>query len=1770
MTAPTVTPVLRLVPNGLQNGRLHMTLIATPVRTRDDSEIRIPLDEWPQLVFQKIFGDGKVKQRAINIRQGAVQTQGFVKPLSSKSNSEWLSGRVADAWTGILPPSSVDPSSGLTIDFWEELLKSIEQSLQSNSFDCGLPSGPENAAKSGDPGTHLDRDGNYKPPEGDPSATLTIKAVLPVKHGDLALLLEFERAKRVDDLLNGKPPGSPKACHGPNSNISTEPLVDAWAAADMKETALSEDALRKALRAAKLCELKKAIAATDIERGKSAQSDVCGKVEKPVLTGDADRLNKAAASHVAGSWTQGVPDDDGEKLEAAILNDRIAQITQAYQAVVSSPAWARVFGFAFDVYLDWSGSIPPTSISPGDWQLPTDKPGDKRSVWTFVDPEGWPASKDEVTSLKSGLFRMGSDCGASGLPRFDVVTLDVRQAAEAVARPLTESGSARGFQTAGMTLIDRYRADDVRRQIARTSTEKNNLEASLYADDLVIGRRLDVGIQTKAKIEWRALGARVVQYGFRKTQDDGSTTFAAIDEKIIRDLLGPSSGNGELNKTRSARTLEQAIVNSAARLAPSHSIDSSSINDREVFVEEAFATWDGAPMGVHSGPESAQDAVNQAAGPQFPFLQRQSLPAAGYAKSSLVPPLRYGQSYRFGMRAVFLGGRSKSVDEAAALYHSDSQEFTYPRDPQADNKEWPLRRFVRQEAIGAPVVLLPGSVLDDRPEEMDFQTANAAVLRSIPADYHEADTLPKTVRGRRYLRARERVTKQELIRVFLPPTVALDEMLRAGSFDDAARRARVIKGGLRDMAYGVPAPLYPLPEGETRAGGFPIAVIEEKRAFGVEPTRKSVQPGWVKPPNERGAPAVRGASLFITANALADRLSALPLAKTSKFIPRPYYPDPHATRLLLRLRRRSDGAYVGPTCEVPVYDIQSRYPDAMPTVVIIRKATGKAGLSPQATWTKPKPAYSDGFRFDAPRGQRVQRVELALGFGADFDLEALYLPDPKVLARQFALIETLGAYRNAVPPAQINPGVALGSTETPVSNYVTTGFYPVPQDSVLEELAAKLTSHLSRTTETAEKANAITSTSKPQELQNVGAAIEELAAVTTVRVAHVVNRPLLAPAFLQGDIDKLATPEFRIMRALPTGAKDPSPCIKIDELAKRLESFEAVVGIKDYVLKGRVSFDRTTTSAIEIIATCASPRDPLFDDPTRRRSLKARVAGTWPRKTQKVGLGDPQRIPADVVDVYGFDEIDAMTGAVTLKRSEVILLRIDNLAGPGAGAMMIEAAKQEGPQITSKELLAERGEIEVGLAHLAARDGVIVERPDSNGVLFSASQLHTFPDGKARRLTLRLRAISRFAVDFETAPRWSGTSDGSVPVVRLREPLDVSEQSNESAAAIDAGERRDALRVEGGATVDVWLPASRRPDKCAPLAPVPVFQFSRRLPGDLETTRNSGVRIYLERGWYSSGEGEMLGIVLPSSADIGGAALPFVSDDEYGPIGPYVSRWGGDPIRLDYAPLTSPLTPENFGWSKSASAAMNPGRLTGILVPVQIPAPPGAEEPLTVLTKADLLTYAPRFDVDREQWFVDLNLKAPETPNLFARLGLVRYQEQAMSKELQVSEPVTVWTQLLPERTLSASVTENDGVVDIYTCVSGVAHKDVRIPKAPDGVDTTPLSKLRQPTVRFRLVHESAESGVLRRINLGNEPVPPLRIADSQTKWEHNFKFVMKDIHALGAGAVYVYAEEIESFMPATYAVEPVYIQDIFDADTLIDSGPRFAARLELPGVAAQ
>jgi hypothetical protein len=209
-----------------------------------------------------------------------------------------------------------------------------------------------------------------------------------------------------------------------------------------------------------------------------------------------------------------------------------------------------------------------------------------------------------------------------------------------------------------------------------------------------------------------------------------------------------------------------------------------------------------------------------------------------------------------------------------------------------------------------------------------------------------------------------------------------------------------------------------------------------------------------------------------------------------------------------------------------------------------------------------------------------------------------------------------------------------------------------------------------------------------------------------------------------------------------------------------------------------------------------------------------------------------------------------------------------------------------------------------------------------------------------------------------------------------------------------SGSALDFTRTSDPVTVHV--PASARPVAPQVLYVVPTFGWQR----DNQTNQKrsvrmgGGLRVYLDRPWYSSGENELLGVALAS----GGGR----DREEWKP---FISQWGQDPI-WESTPLSSFPEAEHF----------TDGVATERALPLDAELPAGGQR------LVDVVGHEVQFDDRRKLWYCDLTIdtKRP-TYAPFARLALMRYQPYALV-EAKLSRVVLAdFVQLTPERTATVT-----------------------------------------------------------------------------------------------------------------------------------------------------
>jgi hypothetical protein len=234
---------------------------------------------------------------------------------------------------------------------------------------------------------------------------------------------------------------------------------------------------------------------------------------------------------------------------------------------------------------------------------------------------------------------------------------------------------------------------------------------------------------------------------------------------------------------------------------------------------------------------------------------------------------------------------------------------------------------------------------------------------------------------------------------------------------------------------------------------------------------------------------------------------------------------------------------------------------------------------------------------------------------------------------------------------------------------------------------------------------------------------------------------------------------------------------------------------------------------------------------------------------------------------------------------------------------------------------------------------------------------------------------------------------------------------------------------------DLTIPSSARPHAPSVFYAVPTFGWDRPPPteqGATSVRSGGGIRVYLERPWFSSGEGELLGIVLLDLPKRRTDPPPRVVPER---LKPYVTQWGADPVAGSPVPRLA-LRPQDFPRATSSR-----GRLT-------------LDEVDPALNTVAVAGHEVEYDEERQLWYSDIELDPGEAYFPFVRLALARYQPISVEvparqgqaiRNVHLSRVVLAeFIQLAPQRTATISFV-SPTVVSAAVAGAGVRHNAVEV-----------------------------------------------------------------------------------------------------------------------------
>lgn len=201
----------------------------------------------------------------------------------------------------------------------------------------------------------------------------------------------------------------------------------------------------------------------------------------------------------------------------------------------------------------------------------------------------------------------------------------------------------------------------------------------------------------------------------------------------------------------------------------------------------------------------------------------------------------------------------------------------------------------------------------------------------------------------------------------------------------------------------------------------------------------------------------------------------------------------------------------------------------------------------------------------------------------------------------------------------------------------------------------------------------------------------------------------------------------------------------------------------------------------------------------------------------------------------------------------------------------------------------------------------------------------------------------------------------------------------------------DFTRTSDQIVVDV--PASTRPIAPQVAYVIPTFGWQRQTETNLKRSVRfgGGLRIYLERPWFSSGVDELLGIAI---YQFQGQDAPITANRDKWKS--FITQWGNDPI---WTSANLSATPDNYHFPDAIAKDF------GLRLEENAPG------------TINVVGYPVAYDEAQKRWYYDITINtdsASYTP--FIRLALVRYQPYAL-EDAKLSRVVLAdFAQLTPDR----------------------------------------------------------------------------------------------------------------------------------------------------------
>jgi hypothetical protein len=251
-----------------------------------------------------------------------------------------------------------------------------------------------------------------------------------------------------------------------------------------------------------------------------------------------------------------------------------------------------------------------------------------------------------------------------------------------------------------------------------------------------------------------------------------------------------------------------------------------------------------------------------------------------------------------------------------------------------------------------------------------------------------------------------------------------------------------------------------------------------------------------------------------------------------------------------------------------------------------------------------------------------------------------------------------------------------------------------------------------------------------------------------------------------------------------------------------------------------------------------------------------------------------------------------------------------------------------------------------------------------------------------------------------------------------------------------------AFRRTGPKTMTIHIPSSARPAPVRVSYAIPTFGWeplSKQGNKLIRKRRGNGIRVFVERPWFSSGEDELLGVVvLRDNATMTEKGLKALR--------PYISQWGRDPIwKTANLPSNVPRT-LHFKNSRETAPSLSLAE---------------KESETQGDMEFSVVGYDTTYDQDRGLWYADIEMDPGNVYFPFVRLALARYQPYSVKNTHLSATTLTDFIQLLPDRTATVEFQKRAGAAVLEVTVYGIRGDAHNVVFDLDNVFEAGLEKAR-------------------------------------------------------------------------------------------------------------